>query len=251
MESQIAIVIPCFCSGARIGQTLERWADFLEESGEVPTFILVDDHSDQQSWIEFVSVVGLVKRAHIRVYRLRKNHGQAFATCFGIAKSNARITYTADDDLKIEPKAYHRLQEKITQDGADYGFISIDGHYNKDIRGLGSMIFNAMVSKKSGYKVRASNHRIFMGSRVPEFILDNFRSNLFIDSLISEIPEKLKFTWVKAVAGNESESDSRHNMFRRIRLVMLVIVSYWGNFRGKMGEPDSFVEEVFELGKRN
>lgn len=93
----VSIVIPCFDEAARIGPTLDRVVEHLEDGSATWEVVVVDDGSRDDT-------AGVVTRrsAHeprVRLLRFAPNHGKGFAVRAGVAAAHGDLVLVADADL--------------------------------------------------------------------------------------------------------------------------------------------------------
>jgi glycosyltransferase involved in cell wall biosynthesis len=147
-KPQISIVIPVLNEANNLELLMHGLRNFLDDFDKPCEVILVDDGSNDGSFL-------LMRSFHteddrIRVIRLRRNFGQSAAFSAGFDLAQGDIIVTMDGDLQNDPADIPRLLRKI-----DEGFDIVSGwrvnrHDRYLTRRLPSKIANWLISKVTG-----------------------------------------------------------------------------------------------------
>lgn len=102
-----SIVIPCYRSGAWLGEVVERIEAALAPLGEAFEVILVNDASPDETWS---AIEQLSRRfGFVRGFDLLFNAGQFRATMCGLEHARGELVVIMDDDLQHPPEAIPTL----------------------------------------------------------------------------------------------------------------------------------------------
>ncbi len=109
----LSVVTPAFNEGKNLEPFLERLKATLDKQGITWEWIVVDDHSSDET---FKHLLTLSKtHSNIRAYRLARNSGSHYAIFCGMQKSNSPCTVVMASDLQDPPETIPQLIEKWKQ----------------------------------------------------------------------------------------------------------------------------------------
>ena len=101
-HTKYSIVIPVFNSSKLIGELVDRCVRTMASLDEKFELILVDDCSDDESWVTMKELKQ--KHKELTLIKLSKNFGQFAATFCGVEHAKGDIIITIDDDLQYPPE---------------------------------------------------------------------------------------------------------------------------------------------------
>jgi len=242
VKEKVWVVMPCFESDQRITETLNNWISHFQRLNVEATFCLVDDHSEESRWKKLIHQLNGVHGLRAEVFRLKRNYGQPFATCIGVAMGKGEVVYTTDDDLKVGPKFFENLYSTLISKQLDYGFITIEREFNGVLDRLGSQLFNRFWSWWLNYPVHGSNHRVILGSQMCHVLQKGLHRFNFLDPLLLKTYGKGQFFWVAGGCDGSKEGKSRHGLIKKIRMTFMTILSL-SDDRLKKSLPEVFLQE--------
>jgi glycosyltransferase involved in cell wall biosynthesis len=111
--TSFSVVIPVYNAEANLNALYERITNDLQESSHEFEVVLVEDHSEDNSW-EIIKRLSEMN-ARVRGIRLSRNFGQHNALLCGIRAAKFGTIVTMDDDLQNPPSEIHRLLEKLNE----------------------------------------------------------------------------------------------------------------------------------------
>ena len=156
----LSVVVPVYNSESTVSLLVDRLGETLGRLGGDYEVILVNDGSQDQSW---VAIEDLAHRdGHVRGINLMRNYGQHNALLCGIRAARNEVIVTMDDDLQHPPEEIPRLLEKLSE-GYDvvYGTPEIEQHGL--LRNLASQITKLALQSAMGASIarHASAFRAF------------------------------------------------------------------------------------------
>jgi glycosyltransferase involved in cell wall biosynthesis len=147
----LSVIIPVYNERESIDEVyikLSQALSFLKLNYEI---VFVDDSSIDGSTEMIKNIVGQDKR--VKIVRLVKNSGQAYALLAGFAFSSGEIIVTLDADLQNDPQEISRFLAKINA-----GFDLVGGwRYNRKdhfYRRVVSFLANLLIWARSGIRLR-------------------------------------------------------------------------------------------------
>ncbi|WP_175181570.1 glycosyltransferase family 2 protein [Achromobacter aegrifaciens] len=111
VNAGISVVVPVFCSSGSLRTFYERMRAQLDILTEDWELILVDDASQDDSWM----IAGELRAADTRVkcIRFARNQGQQHATLCGLHYASKAYVFTIDDDLQCYPEDMPLFVEQL------------------------------------------------------------------------------------------------------------------------------------------
>jgi undecaprenyl-phosphate 4-deoxy-4-formamido-L-arabinose transferase len=144
MNKSISIVIPVFRSGDILDELYRRLQDVLSGITDQWEIILVDDASNDGTYIRMQEIRARDNR--VKLIRFARNMGQQHATLCGIQHAVGSYVLTLDDDLQNPPEEIPRFIEKINE-GYDLVIGDISGNKQHHwFRNFASHAMQIMVS---------------------------------------------------------------------------------------------------------
>lgn len=146
---QLSVVIPAFNEEARVLQSLELIAPYLQASGLAYEVIVVDDGSSD-------STAALVREAaaansHVRALELKPNQGKGRAVAEGVLASRGELVLVSDTDFSSPIEEMSKLQAAIDA-GAD---IAIGSRAKRGAREKEQPIHRVLMGKTFNLMVQA------------------------------------------------------------------------------------------------
>jgi len=175
----ISIVIPVFNSQDSLKALIERLLPVLEAAKLPFEVILVNDGSEDQSWVEIQELAKTY--SWLRGINLMRNYGQHNALLCGLRTAIFSITITIDDDLQNPPEEIPRLLDKLAQ-GYDVIYGTPIKQQHGLWRNLASLLTRLALQSAMGLKnarnvsayrvLRTQLRYAFTGYQSPFVILD-------------------------------------------------------------------------------
>ena len=101
-DSLLSVVIPLYQEGSHIKSSIKEIENVLIENDITYEFILVDDGSMDNTWIE---LKGLAKdNNRVSILRLSRNFGKESALCAGLEYAKGDMILVMDGDLQHPPE---------------------------------------------------------------------------------------------------------------------------------------------------
>jgi glycosyltransferase involved in cell wall biosynthesis len=145
---ELSIVVPIYNEEESVNALHEKITAALAATGIDYELILVDDGSNDRSFMLLKAIAAEDER--VKVIRFRRNFGQTAAMAAGFDAASGRVVVPMDGDLQNDPGDIPRLLAKI-----DEGFDVVSG-WRKDRqdafinRKLPSIIANGLISRFTG-----------------------------------------------------------------------------------------------------
>ncbi|MFY9621241.1 MAG: dolichyl-phosphate beta-glucosyltransferase [Pyrinomonadaceae bacterium] len=156
MPPQLTIVVPAYNEAARLGRSLSRIVEYLNEHFESSEVIVVDDGSTDDT-------AGVAERAiaksgvvSARVIRYEQNRGKGYAVRVGLLSAAAEVVLFTDADLSTPITETPKLVDPIQSGEFDVTFgsraldRSLIGVHQPWRREQGGRLFNLIVRAATG-----------------------------------------------------------------------------------------------------
>jgi dolichyl-phosphate beta-glucosyltransferase len=158
MSFSLSIIIPAYDEAARIGRSLGRILDYLEEQRGRFELIVVDDGSrDETARVsEEIFAARPSERVEARVIRVRPNRGKGHAVRTGLLAARAPVALFSDADLSSPITEAPKIVEPIRAGQYDvvFGSRALDrkliGVHQPWMREQSGRAFNLMVRLLTG-----------------------------------------------------------------------------------------------------
>jgi glycosyltransferase involved in cell wall biosynthesis len=147
----ITIVIPIYNEQESVPVLLERLFAVLNTIPDRKEVIVVDDGSDDESFI--LLKAESKRRSELKVIQLRRNTGQTAAIMAGIDHASGQIIVTMDADLQNDPEDIPRLLEKLSEGSDVVSGWRQDRQDAAISRNFVSRVANALISRISGVRL--------------------------------------------------------------------------------------------------
>jgi polyisoprenyl-phosphate glycosyltransferase len=120
-ESKLSVVIPVYQEGSHIRNSIAVIEKVLEENQIPYEFVLVDDGSRDNTWLELKSMAE--QNEHVNALRLSRNFGKESALCAGLEFAGGDMVLVMDSDLQHPPS----LIPEMVKAWKDEGFDVVEG----------------------------------------------------------------------------------------------------------------------------
>jgi glycosyltransferase involved in cell wall biosynthesis len=148
---KLSIVIPAFNESARLGGSLRKILQYLNERREASELIVVDDGSTDSTSVVADEAMGDAGRVDARLVRYEPNRGKGYAVRLGLLEAKANIALFSDADLSTPITEAPKLIEPIQTGEYDltFGSRALDrrliGVHQPWRREQGGRVFNLIV----------------------------------------------------------------------------------------------------------
>ncbi len=155
MKPDISIVVPAFEEESRLGDSVRRILEYLNEQTANAELIVVDDGSADRT-AEVARISAEDSRIRSRVIRYEKNRGKGFAVKTGLLAAEGEIALFSDADLSTPIEEMHKLIDPIIAGEYDVTFgsraldRSLIGTHQPWRREQGGKVFNLVVRLMTG-----------------------------------------------------------------------------------------------------
>lgn len=110
MSPAISVVVPLYCEEGNISLLVERLLKIIDTIDEVVEIILVDDGSQDKTWVLIESEAK--KNQLVKGISLSRNFGHQHALLAGLAHASGQAIISMDGDLQHPPELIPQLIEK-------------------------------------------------------------------------------------------------------------------------------------------
>ena len=156
MPPELTIVVPAYNESARLGLTIPRILEYLNQTFKSSELIIVDDGSaDETAAIANQAIAGSAA-VSARVVRYEQNRGKGYAVRLGLLAAAADVALFSDADLSTPMTETRKLIDPIRQGECDLTFgsraldRSLIGVHQPWKREQGGRLFNLIVRVATG-----------------------------------------------------------------------------------------------------
>ena len=156
MPPPLTIVVPAYNEAARVGLSLEKIVDYLNQHFESAELIVVDDGSTDDTAGVAERSVAKAKGVSARVIRYEENRGKGHAVRVGLLSAAADVVLFTDADLSTPITETPKLVDQIRSGAYDVTFgsraldRSLIGVHQPWRREQGGRLFNLLVRAATG-----------------------------------------------------------------------------------------------------
>ncbi|MGI9036349.1 MAG: dolichyl-phosphate beta-glucosyltransferase [Pyrinomonadaceae bacterium] len=156
MNAMISIVVPAFDESARLGDSIQKIAAYLEREIPAAELIVVDDGSDDDTAKVAEKSFAAFPNMAAKIIRYEKNRGKGFAVRTGLAEAKGDIALFSDADLSTPITELPKLVAPIQNGEFDVTFgsraldRSLIGTHQPWRREQSGKIFNLIVRILTG-----------------------------------------------------------------------------------------------------
>jgi undecaprenyl-phosphate 4-deoxy-4-formamido-L-arabinose transferase len=152
-KKNVSIVIPVYFAEESIGSLYEQLIETLVVIADQFEIIMVDDHSNDESWN---IINGIVEHdSRVRGIRLSRNYGQHNALLCGIRKASYDTVITMDDDLQNPVSEISILLNKLDE-GHDVVYGTPQQEQHGILRNLASRLTKIALQSAMGAETARS-----------------------------------------------------------------------------------------------
>jgi len=148
---KVSIIVPAFNESARLGGSLTKILQYLNERREAAELIVVDDGSTDSTAAIAGEAIRDSGRVESRLVRYEPNRGKGYAVRLGLLEARANIALFSDADLSTPITEVPKLAEPIKTGEYDltFGSRALDrrliGVHQPWRREQGGRVFNLIV----------------------------------------------------------------------------------------------------------
>lgn len=156
MPPQLTVVVPAYNEAARVGLSLSRILDYLNQNFESAELIVVDDGSTDDTTGVAENALAGSGAVSTRLIRYDQNRGKGYAVRTGLLSANADVALFSDADLSTPITETPKLVEPIRSGEFDLTFgsraldRSLIGVHQPWRREQGGRLFNLIVRAATG-----------------------------------------------------------------------------------------------------
>lgn len=156
MPPELTIVVPAFNEAARLGGTLSKILEYLNQTFKSSELIVVDDGSRDDTAASAESSFASPGTVSARVIRYEENRGKGYAVRLGLLAAGAEVALFSDADLSTPITEAPKLVDPIRRGDADltFGSRALDrqliGVHQPWRREQGGRLFNLIVRVATG-----------------------------------------------------------------------------------------------------
>jgi len=219
---KISVVVPVYKSSNTLHLLVDEVGKVLPDVADAYELVLVNDGSPDRSW-EAISELAQAN-PWVRGIDLMRNYGQHNATLCGIREAHYEVIVIMDDDLQNPPREIPKLLEKL-EDGYDVVYGVARRRQQVWWKSLASVIVKRAIAYVMGVRtVRdIGAFKAFRADLRKSF--ENFHSpDVLVDVLLSW--GTTRFASVKVDEAPRTVGKSNYNLFKLIRVSLLVLTSY-------------------------
>lgn len=213
---QLSVVVPCYRSGNRLRELVERTRSTLSSLSISYEILLIHDASGNETWSAIKEVSALYDE--VRGIDLLYNVGQFKATLCGMEHAQGEMIATMDDDLQHPPEELPKLVNALrSSPDMDCVIGAYKGKKHSWLRNAGSslMAFMNQHLYKTPRGLKRSSFRI-MRRTVSEAICSHTTSKPIIGPLILQATNRIANVYVEHHGRQEGRSG--YNLLRLLRI---------------------------------
>lgn len=218
----LSVVIPIYQEGDHIKNTIKVIEKALTEHGLTYEFVLVDDGSKDDTWIELRSLAS--GNAHMNILRLSRNFGKESAICAGLEYAKGEMVLVMDADLQHPPGLIPKMVDAWLE-----GYDVVEGV--KHSRGKENIFYKTCA--KFFYYIIYKSSDIHLGQASDFKLMDRK-----VVEAWKTLPERAIFfrgmsAWlgferkeIEFDVGERVNGTTKWSLFRLMRLALNAITSY-------------------------
>jgi glycosyltransferase involved in cell wall biosynthesis len=138
----LSLIVPLHNELPNLPRLLDACIAVLERTGESWEILLIDDGSDDGSWVFVQQVMAADER--VRGLRHPQRLGKTLAYATGFRAARGRYLFTLDADLQEEPSAIHAMLQQLRHE-ADMVVGWRKVRRDAPLKVLASKVFNAVL----------------------------------------------------------------------------------------------------------
>lgn len=141
----LSVVVPVYNEEDNIGPMYDELTSALEELGCTYEVVVVDDGSQDESFIRLKKIHE--QDPHWQIIRLRRNFGQTAGLTAGFDAARGKVIVTIDADLQNDPRDISKLLAKIDEGYDIASGWRVDRKESFLIRRVPSLLANRLISR--------------------------------------------------------------------------------------------------------
>ncbi|HXG84503.1 MAG TPA: dolichyl-phosphate beta-glucosyltransferase [Pyrinomonadaceae bacterium] len=156
LKTSLSIIVPAYNEAERIGDSLRRILNYIDEKIPSAELIVVDDGSTDATVEVAERVHAEFPHVQTKVFGYDKNRGKGYAVRLGLIKANGEIALFSDADLSTPITELEKLVAPIENAKIDvtFGSRALDrtliGTHQPWQREQGGRLINLMIRKMTG-----------------------------------------------------------------------------------------------------
>lgn len=250
MDTLISVVVPVFNSYNSLDELYKRLDNTLRENFDEYEIIMVDDHSQDNSYQKLKKYNK--KDNRIKIIKLSRNFGQQNALFCGFHHCSGDYIVTIDDDLQHSPHDILRLYDEIKK-GYDIVYGIFEQRQQLFYRRIGSYltdkVFNMITDKRKD--IRVSSFRILKKELLKKIIQDK-RSFIYLSAII--LNETPNISNIEVEHNERKYGNSNYSFIKLFKLFLKLYIYYSNNKICKLfrtDKPQFMIEEKAGFKKRS
>ncbi len=223
MQSLLSLVIPVYQEGSHIRSSIGVIEEVLLQHKICYEFILVDDGSKDNTWIELLGMAKSNQR--ITAIRLSRNFGKESALCAGMEYAKGDMVLVMDADLQHPPALIPQMVELWLKEEVDIveGVKNSRGHENVIYRICAGLFYYLLYKSSDIHLGKASDFKL-MDRKVVEAWKEMPERAIFFRGMSAWLGferKQIYFDVAQRVNGR-----TKWSLVRLIRLAVNAITSY-------------------------
>lgn len=166
MNNMLSIVIPVYNEQAHIASSIATVRKILDAHEIAHQFILVDDGSRDQTWMELQKLAQ--NEPLIRAYRLSRNFGKEAALCAGLEQVDTDAALIMDSDLQHPPELIPAMVAKWREGYDVVEGVKADRGHEAKLYKLGAKTFYSSFLRLTGFDLRDASDFKLMNRKAIE-----------------------------------------------------------------------------------
>ena len=166
MNNMLSIVIPVYNEQAHIASSIATVRKILDAHKIAHQFILVDDGSRDQTWMELQKLAQ--NEPLIRAYRLSRNFGKEAALCAGLEQVDTDAALIMDSDLQHPPELIPAMVAKWREGYDVVEGVKADRGHEAKLYKLGAKTFYSSFLRLTGFDLRDASDFKLMNRKAIE-----------------------------------------------------------------------------------
>jgi len=219
----LSVIIPLYCEGRHVEQSLGAIRQHLDALGEPYEMILVDDGSTDDTWSCVRSAA--CGDSRIRALRFSRNFGKESAMSAGLERARGRAAILMDGDLQHPPEVIAEMVRLWTETRADVvDAIKATRGRESWRRKTGAALFHFFMRRLSGFDLSGASDFKLLDRKVVDAWLQMGETELFTRGMI----EWLGFSHAEVSfdVPERADGESGWSFVRLVRFAVTAITSF-------------------------
>lgn len=223
MSGFISVVIPVYNEEKHIQESIYTIHNLLESSSIEHEFILVDDGSRDNTWVELSTLSK--KLPEVNAIKLSRNFGKEAALCAGLEAVSGDACIVMDADLQHPPEIIPEMVKLWQQENYNVvEGVKISRGKEKFVNKLGAHLFYGTLKALSGFDLdQASDFKLMDAKAISAWRLMNERNTFFrgMSAWVGFKRTSIPFTVAERKSGS-----SKWSLFKLFKLAINAITSF-------------------------